>query len=160
MLTWRWVLVHLEEMLTALLRAVMIGSIGIGVLFRFVLHQPLSWTEEVILVCMVCMCFLGASVTTKYDEHIFIDFVVTLVPRRFAKIMEIASMEFQAILIDTAQEAQDWYLQFLTSDAGKMLEQLKGYGMAVVEPDVKSFREATTKIWTKPLREKIQNYQV
>ena len=60
----------------------------------------------------------------------------------------------------------DWYQQFLTADEGKMLEQLKGYGMTVVEPDVKAFREATTKIyekydsiWTKALREKIQNYK-
>ncbi|HYL79959.1 MAG TPA: TRAP transporter substrate-binding protein, partial [Candidatus Acidoferrum sp.] len=74
--------------------------------------------------------------------------------------------EFQKILVETAQDAVDWYLQFLTSDEGKMLEQLKGYGMTVVEPDVKAFREATTKIyekydsiWTKALREKIQNYK-
>jgi TRAP-type transport system periplasmic protein len=74
--------------------------------------------------------------------------------------------EFQKILVETAQEAQDWYLEFLTSDEGKMLEQLKGYGMTVVEPDVKAFREATTKIyekydsiWTKALRDKIQNYK-
>jgi tripartite ATP-independent transporter DctP family solute receptor len=75
--------------------------------------------------------------------------------------------EYQQALIETAQEAQDWYLQFLTSDEGKMLEQLKGFGMVVVEPDVNAFREATTKIydkydpiWTKALREKIQNYKM
>ena len=75
--------------------------------------------------------------------------------------------EFQKALVDSAQEAVDWYLQFLTSDESKMLEQLKGYGMTVVEPDVKAFREATTKIydkydsiWTKALRDKIQNYKI
>ena len=75
--------------------------------------------------------------------------------------------EFQKILVETAQDAQDWYMEFLTADEGKMLEQLKGFGMTVVEPDVKAFREATTKIyekydsiWTKALRDKIQNYKV
>jgi TRAP-type transport system periplasmic protein len=75
--------------------------------------------------------------------------------------------EFQKILFETAQDAVDWYLAFLTSDEGKMLEQLKGYGMTVVEPDVKAFREATNKIfdkydpiWTKALRDKIQNYKI
>jgi TRAP-type C4-dicarboxylate transport system substrate-binding protein len=74
--------------------------------------------------------------------------------------------EFQKIMVETAEEALDWYLAFLTSDEGKMLEQLKGFGMQVVEPDFKAFREATTKIfdkydqiWTKGLREKIQNYK-
>ncbi len=75
--------------------------------------------------------------------------------------------EFQRALIDSAQEAADWYLQFLTSDEGKMLEQLKGYGMTVVEPHFRAFRETTAKIydkydqiWTKALREKIQNYKI
>jgi TRAP-type transport system periplasmic protein len=75
--------------------------------------------------------------------------------------------EFQKILYEAAQDAQDWYLQFLTNDESKMLEQLKGFGMTVVEPDVKAFREATTKIydkydsiWTKALRDKIQNYKI
>ena len=90
--TWRWLLSHIEEILTALLLGVMLGSVGVGVFWRFVLKQPLSWTEEVILVCMVWMCFLGASIATKHNEHIFIDFVVALVPRRLARSMGILSM--------------------------------------------------------------------
>jgi TRAP-type C4-dicarboxylate transport system permease small subunit len=89
---WRWVLANFEEIITALLLAVMLGSVGVSVFCRFILRQPLSWTEEVILVCMVWLCFLGASVATKHNEHIFIDFVVTLVPRRLAKAMQILSM--------------------------------------------------------------------
>jgi TRAP-type C4-dicarboxylate transport system substrate-binding protein len=57
-------------------------------------------------------------------------------------------------------------LSFLSADEGKMLEQLKGYGMQVIEPDVKAFRDAMGKvyekydaIWTKALREKLQNYK-
>jgi TRAP-type C4-dicarboxylate transport system permease small subunit len=90
--TWRWLLAHFEEIVTAILLAVMLGSVGVSVFCRFVLKQPLSWTEEVILVCMVWMCFLGSSIATKHNEHIFIDFVVALVPRRLARVMEITSM--------------------------------------------------------------------
>lgn len=90
--TWRWLLGHLEEVLTAILLGIMLGSVGVSVFCRFILHQPLSWTEEVILVCMVWMCFLGSSVATKHNEHIFIDFVVALVPRRLARAMQITSM--------------------------------------------------------------------
>jgi TRAP-type C4-dicarboxylate transport system permease small subunit len=98
-ITWRWLLSHLEEILTALLLGVMLGSVGMGVFCRFVLKQPLSWTEEVILVCMVWMCFLGASVATKHNEHIFIDFVVTLVPRRLARAMEVISMALVSVVL-------------------------------------------------------------
>jgi len=47
-----------------------------------------------------------------------------------------------------------------------MLEQLKGYGMTVVEPDQAAVREAVKplyekydNIWTKDLRERIQNFK-
>lgn len=47
-----------------------------------------------------------------------------------------------------------------------MLEQLKGHGVTVVEPDQAAFREAMRPvyekydgIWTKELREKIQSYK-
>lgn len=86
--TWRWVLANCEEIVTAILLAVMIGSIGVSVFCRYMLKLPLSWTEEVVLLCMVWMCFLGASVVTKHQEHILIDFFITLAPRRLTKAME------------------------------------------------------------------------
>jgi len=57
-------------------------------------------------------------------------------------------------------------LEFLTAQEGKMLEQLKGYGMTVVEPDQTAFRDAMKplyekydNVWTRDLREKIQSYK-
>ncbi len=74
--------------------------------------------------------------------------------------------EYQKALNESAQEAMDWYLEFLNAQEGKMLDQLKEYGMTVVEPDRAAFREVMKpvyekydKIWTKELREKIQSYK-
>jgi len=53
----RWFVANLEEVITAILLAVMLGSIGISVFCRYVLRTPLSWTEEVVLLCMVWVCF-------------------------------------------------------------------------------------------------------
>ena len=86
---WRWLLCNAEEILTALLLAIMLGSVGVGVFWRFILRQPLSWTEEVVLICMVWLCFLGASVVTKHNEHILIDFFIALAPPRVAHAMKI-----------------------------------------------------------------------
>ncbi|HSB81722.1 MAG TPA: TRAP transporter small permease [Candidatus Methylomirabilis sp.] len=87
--TWRWALANFEEIVTAVLLAVMIGSIGVSVFCRYMLKLPLSWTEEVVLLCMVWMCFLGASVVAKHQEHIRIDFFIALAPRRLTKAMEL-----------------------------------------------------------------------
>ncbi len=87
--TWRWILRNFEEIVTALLLGAMLASVGISVFWRFLLRQPLSWTEEVVLMCMVWLCFLGASVVTKHKEHIVIDFFIALSPRRLVQVMEI-----------------------------------------------------------------------
>ncbi len=87
-----WTVANFEEVATGLLLGVMIGSIGLSVFCRYVLQTPLSWTEEVVLLCMVWVCFLGASMATKHKEHIVIDIVLSLVPRRLAKTMEILSL--------------------------------------------------------------------
>lgn len=82
------------------------------------------------------------------------------------KLFQQQPKEYQKALADSAQEAMDWFLEYLTAQEGKMLEQLKGYGMVVVEPDQSAFREAMKpvyekydKVWTKELREKIQSYK-
>lgn len=71
--------------------------------------------------------------------------------------------EYQVALVKSAEEALDWYLAYLNDQEGKMLEQLKGYGMTVVEPDQQAFRAAMgpvyekyDAIWTKAMRERIQ----
>ncbi|HXZ43563.1 MAG TPA: hypothetical protein VEH53_01950 [archaeon] len=48
-----WITTHFEEVATAILLAAMLGPVGISVFWRFVLKGPLSWTEELILMCMV-----------------------------------------------------------------------------------------------------------
>lgn len=83
----RWWLAHIEEVVTAVLLGVMIGAVGLSVFCRYLLQMPLSWTEEVVLICMVWLVFLGASVATKHHEHIVIDFAVSLVPQPLARAM-------------------------------------------------------------------------
>ena len=84
-----WLVGNVEEVLCAVLLGAMLASVGLGVLFRFVLQDPLGWTEEVVLVCMVWACLLGASVATKHNEHILIDIVLVLVPTRIAQGMRV-----------------------------------------------------------------------
>jgi TRAP-type transport system periplasmic protein len=76
------------------------------------------------------------------------------------------SKEQQKALVESAQEAMDWFLEFLIAQEGKMLEQLKGHGMTVVESDQAAFRHAMKPlyekydgIWPRDLRDKIQGFK-
>ncbi len=84
-----WIVTNFEEIVTAILLGAMLGSVGVSVFWRFILMHPLSWTEEVVLICMVWLCFLGASVVTKHHEHIVIDFFIALSPRWLVRAMDI-----------------------------------------------------------------------
>lgn len=90
--TFLWAVAHFEEVATALLLAIMLGSIGLSVFCRYVLKMPLSWTEEVVLLCMVWVVFLGASMATKHKEHIVIDILLTVFPQRLVRAMEILTL--------------------------------------------------------------------
>ena len=60
----------------AILVALFIGMLGLNVLqvvFRYLLHSPLYWSEEAAIYMMVVMVFLAVSVLTRDREHIVID---------------------------------------------------------------------------------------
>lgn len=100
--TWQvilWVLGNLEEIITALLIGFMIGLVTLSVFSRYVLNRPFSFTEEIVLMCMVWVCFLGACIAAKDREHIVIDIVLAIVPKPVSRAMEVFSLVATIILL-------------------------------------------------------------
>lgn len=77
-LLWRWG----TETAVVLLTAVMVATIMLQVFCRFVLGNPLSWSEELARYAFVWITFLGAAVAYRHGGHIVVDTVVVLLPRR------------------------------------------------------------------------------
>ena len=77
-LLWRWG----TETVVALLMAVMVATIILQVFCRFVLGNPLSWSEELARYAFVWITFLGAAVAYRHGGHIVVETVVVLLPRR------------------------------------------------------------------------------
>jgi len=59
------------------------------VLFRYVLDQPLDWSEEMSTFAFAWMCLLGASVGLRYDEHPRLDIFFSRFPESAQKIARI-----------------------------------------------------------------------
>lgn len=79
----------LTRFLDRLARAVLVllmGAMGLiafaAVFFRFVLHSPLTWSEESARYMMVWVTFMGAGLAMKRRRHIGITFVVDRLPAR------------------------------------------------------------------------------
>jgi TRAP-type C4-dicarboxylate transport system permease small subunit len=69
------------EVATALLMAIVCVVVFLGVVFRYVLLNPLTWTEEVARLCLVWITFLGTYLAYRRRLHIAIDVIsVRLTP--------------------------------------------------------------------------------
>jgi len=80
---WRWS----TEAIVATLTAIMVLTIMLQVFCRFVLGNPLSWSEELARYAFVWITFLGAAVAYRHGAHIVVDTVIVCLPRRVQAVL-------------------------------------------------------------------------
>lgn len=81
------VLRNAVEALAALVLAVDVLVVFVSVVWRYFLHHPLDWTEEVARSLLMLLVFLGASIGMAKGQHLGIDSIRGLLPpkaREFA----------------------------------------------------------------------------
>lgn len=71
-----------EENLAALLMGGLLFTLFLQVFTRYVLNDPLSWTEEVARYVYVYIVFLGASAAISDRTHVGIDYFAKALPVR------------------------------------------------------------------------------
>jgi TRAP-type C4-dicarboxylate transport system permease small subunit len=60
--------------------AIMIINVSLGVFYRYVLNNSLSWTEEMARYLMIWFAFLGMSLALKEEMHVGINVIIDLLP--------------------------------------------------------------------------------
>jgi TRAP-type transport system small permease protein len=78
----KWVALNVEEIICAFFLTVLVVTISAAVIFRYVLNSPLSWPEELARYSLVWLTFIGASLATKRNVHIVVDFAGFFLPER------------------------------------------------------------------------------
>jgi len=73
---------NFEEIVCTLLLFIMVGSVCISVLYRYVLNAPLPWPEELARFALVWLTCFGAAAATKHKAHMAVDFAVSFFPSR------------------------------------------------------------------------------
>lgn len=68
------------DYVAAILVSVMAVLVFLQVLFRYWLHLPLDWGEEVSRYLFIWSAMLGAAIATKRRAHFGIDFLVKILP--------------------------------------------------------------------------------
>lgn len=66
----------------------MVISVLLGVWYRYVLLNPLLWTDELAIYCMIWMGFLAVGIGVKHDEHPSVEFIINRLPWRLRTAFE------------------------------------------------------------------------
>jgi TRAP-type C4-dicarboxylate transport system permease small subunit len=68
-------LARLEDVVAGLALAVFTAAILLGVIFRYILNYPLSWTNEISLITFAWLMFVGAAICARENGHVLIDLI-------------------------------------------------------------------------------------
>src|SRR5690625_913073 len=74
------VLTKLIETLTALGGIIFVCSLVLGVFYRYVLHNALTWSDEVAMLCFTWVVFLGAALLIREKGHVRIELIESVLP--------------------------------------------------------------------------------
>ena len=72
---------HFEEVLCAIFLCVIVGSVLMQVVLRFVFHSAAAWAEETAVYGMIFAVYLGATMATRERAHIRITLLINRLPK-------------------------------------------------------------------------------
>lgn len=118
----RKLLAGLDDWLAQIAISATVVITVIAVFMRYVLNNPLQWIEEGLIAIFIWAIMLGAASAMKVDEHVSIDAIVTLLPRKFQYGLRILNRVICMVLLGAFG-----YLGFgLAMDAGDKITPILG----------------------------------
>jgi len=108
----RWLKRRANDVAVGLM-GLMFISFLLQIAFRYVLNQPLGWTEEVTVLCWVWVVLWCAAFVLSNNDEIRFDIVYTLVPPRVRRLFTAASSIAFVVLLLTSLPASWSYVAFM-----------------------------------------------
>lgn len=87
----RYCVHNIEEAVGTAFFLVMVLSVSIGVVSRYVFNYPLIWTEEIASFSFLWAVFMGSAAAARKHTHIVVDTLMLLTPRLFQRVVGIAT---------------------------------------------------------------------
>lgn len=113
----KWVLANLEEVIASVAIALMLIICSCNVFARYVLHNAISWSDEVCVCLLSWTTFVGAAAAYKRNLHYGMDFLIDHVPAGGKRALRI----FITLCITGASIFLAWYSLQLTLKAVKVM---------------------------------------
>lgn len=83
------ILKNFDLYVASLVLSILVILTFLGVIWRYILHSPFTWLEEVQTACMVWIVFAGAGAAFRFGNHVAIEIIFDLIPKKYQKLMNI-----------------------------------------------------------------------
>ena len=88
----------LLEIITGVSLVIAVALTLIQVIYRYALQQPLSWSQEVVMMAFVYSVLFGAALAIKNSEHLTVD-LYEKIPKAFSVFLQILEFVVVGIMI-------------------------------------------------------------
>jgi len=89
----------IEENLVVILLGIMVSNVAMGVFYRYVLNNSLSWTEEVARYLMIWFAYIGMAIAFRDESHVNVNVIVDLFPLSIRHLIRIISYTIVLIFL-------------------------------------------------------------
>jgi TRAP-type C4-dicarboxylate transport system permease small subunit len=86
----------LAELVAALLFVVMFAAFLLQVFTRYVLNDPIAWTQEFVLLAYIWIVFWCGAFLLREKDHIAFDMLSTALPMRARRILSTTSPSWRS----------------------------------------------------------------
>lgn len=76
----KWLVLHIEEIISAAALAVMMCAIFLNVILRYVFRDPTAWADELAVIALAYVTFVGGAAAYKKNLHFGIDVLLDKLP--------------------------------------------------------------------------------
>ncbi len=91
-------MVHFEEVLCAILFAIMAMVAFVNVISRYLLKYSIAFTEELVVSFFVWLTLLGTAIAFRQGSHLGFNFITDRLPKKTQRVLLWASTALSAIL--------------------------------------------------------------
>jgi TRAP-type C4-dicarboxylate transport system permease small subunit len=126
----RWLRARAENVIVALM-AIMFTSFLLQIAFRYVLNRPLSWTDEVTVLCWVWVVLWGAAFILSDQDEIRFDIISGQVSERTGRVFTVISSSALVLLFVVSLPASWNYVLFMKREKSAALGMRFDYLYAV-----------------------------
>lgn len=92
-------LADLDVIVASIILGILIVLTFAGVIWRYVFRAPFTWLEEVQTSCMVWITFAAAGAAFRTGNHVAIEMVVDLMPKKIQKVVEVIIAVIVVVII-------------------------------------------------------------